>query len=119
MAIEPAPKIQKSPKISKGAVQVISTSVSPKKNFRTVLKRMIATASLTIPSPNSRLKRVGYSSYLTMEMAAMTSVEQRRDDIRRISGVDRTKSCHSPVVALYIVIQLYEWIHRVKPANRM
>ena len=83
---------------------------------------MIATASLTIPSPKSKLKRVGCSSYFTMEMAAMTSVEQRRDDMRRISAVLKFNFSHSltnkisdqilthrtityPVVALYICIQ--------------
>ena len=67
---------------------MISTSSPEKKNLSTVLKRMMATASLTIPSPKSKLKRVGYSSYLTMEMAAITSVEQSNDDMRRISGVE-------------------------------
>ena len=92
MASEPKPKTRKSPRIMKGAVHVISTSSPEKKNLRTVLNRMIATASLTMPSPKRRLKRVGYSSYLTMEMAAITSVEHNKDDMRRISGTESTRS---------------------------
>ena len=95
MAMEQMPSSMKSPMISNGAVHVISFSSSPKKNLSTVLNRMMATASLTIPSPKRRLNRVGYSSYLTMEMAAITSVEHRREDIRRISGVDKTRSFHT------------------------
>ena len=80
---------------------------------------MMATASLTIPSPKSRLKSVGYSSYLTMEMAAMTSVEHSRDDIRRISGFDKTRGYHWPLSASYMVIHPYEWIHVVSTAKMM
>jgi hypothetical protein len=40
---------------------------------------MIATASLTIPSPKTKLKSFGYSSYLMIEIAAITSEEQRRE----------------------------------------
>ena len=95
IAIEQKPRRKKSPRISNGAFQVISWPPPTKKNVLTVLNKIIATASLTIPSPKSKLNNVGYSSYLTIEMAAITSVEHKRDDISRISGVERTSASHS------------------------
>ena len=49
---------------------------------------MIATASFTIPSPKIKLNSLGYSSYLMIEMAAMTSDEQSRDPVRNDSCKD-------------------------------
>jgi hypothetical protein len=46
---------------------------------------MSATASLTIPSPKIIEKSIGCSSYLTIEMAAITSEEQSRELIRNAS----------------------------------
>ena len=46
---------------------------------------MMATASFKIPSPNIIEKSFGYSSYLIIEMAAITSDEQRSEPIRRDS----------------------------------
>jgi hypothetical protein len=45
----------------------------------TVLNRIMATASFTIPSPNIREKSFGCSSYLIIEIAAITSDEQSKD----------------------------------------
>ena len=41
---------------------------------------MIATASLTIPSPNTIENSLGFSSYLMRQIAAITSEEHNRDD---------------------------------------
>jgi hypothetical protein len=46
---------------------------------------MRATASLTIPSPKMTEKSFGYSSYLTIEIAAMTSEEQSKEAIKKHS----------------------------------
>ena len=73
---------------------MISVASPEKKNLSTVLNKMMATASFTIPSPKSKLNRVGYSSYVTIEIAAITSVEHNKEDINRISAFERTKSCH-------------------------
>lgn len=101
--IEKKPREQKSPKISSGEIQV--KAFPSDENLSTVLKRMIATASLTMPSPKRREKSVGYSSYLTIEMAAMTSVEQRSDDISRISLVLSSSGTHVFVELSHMVIQ--------------
>ena len=50
---------------------------------------MIETASLTIPSPNTKLKSFGYFFGLRRETAAMTSVEQRSEHMSKISIVER------------------------------
>ena len=42
-----------------------------------------------MPSPNTRLNSLGYSFGLIRETAAITSEEQRREHIRRISTVWR------------------------------
>ena len=64
----------------------------------TVLKRMIQTASLVIPSPNTREKSFGYSSYLITAIAATTSVQHKREHISKISitlNVNTSYSLHS------------------------
>ena len=53
--------------------------VFPSTNPPTVLKRMIATASLTMPSPKIKENSLGCYSYLTMDIAAITSDEHRRE----------------------------------------
>jgi hypothetical protein len=60
----------------------------------TVLKRMIQTASFVIPSPNIRLNSFGYSSYFTIEIAATTSVQQSREDISKISIIERVNGSY-------------------------
>jgi hypothetical protein len=69
--------------ILKGVVPV-KTSPPVWKLF-TVLNKMIATASFTIPSPNTRENNFGYSSYLIIDIAAMTSDEQSNEHTRRVS----------------------------------
>lgn len=54
-------------------------------NLATVLKRIIVTASLTIPSPKTRLNNLGYSLGLTIDMAAITSEEQSKAHIKTTS----------------------------------
>jgi len=51
----------------------------------TVLNRISATASLTMPSPNMIENSLGCSSYLTIEMAAITSEEHKREANRKLS----------------------------------
>ena len=52
---------------------------------------MSATASLTIPSPKIIEKSIGCSSYLTIDIAAITSEEQRSELIKNASIIDRLK----------------------------
>jgi hypothetical protein len=54
----------------------------------TVLKRIMHTASLVMPSPNTRLNNLGCCSYLITAIAATTSVQQRSEHIKRISIID-------------------------------
>ena len=60
----------------------------------TVLKSMIPTASLVIPSPNITLKSFGYCSYFTTAMAATTSDEQIKLHISNISIIDSSKGTY-------------------------
>jgi arginyl-tRNA synthetase len=46
---------------------------------------MSATASLTIPSPKIIEKSLGYSSYFTIDIAAITSDEHNRDANKKLS----------------------------------
>lgn len=80
----------KDPSIVKGvpAVKVVS---SPE-NSITVLKRIMQTASFVIPSPNTKLKSLGYSSYFITAIAATTSVQHRREHISMISVSERSNS---------------------------
>jgi hypothetical protein len=47
--------------------------------LETVLNRIIATASFTMPSPNTKENSLGCSSYLIIVMAAMTSELHRSE----------------------------------------
>jgi hypothetical protein len=49
---------------------------------------MIATASLTIPSPNMIEKSFGCSSYLIIEIAAITSEEHSKEQTSKHSIAD-------------------------------
>jgi hypothetical protein len=60
----------------------------------TVWKRIRATASLTIPSPKITEKSFGYSSYLTIEMAAITSDEQSNEAMTKHSIKLSCKGTH-------------------------
>jgi hypothetical protein len=60
---------------------------------------MIATASLTIPSPKMRENNFGYSSYLIIEIAAMTSEEHSKELTNRHSIV---LSLNAVTTTLYI-----------------
>ena len=53
--------------------------------FDTVLNRMMATASFTIPSPNIKENSFGCSSYLMIEIAAITSDEHNREAMTKQS----------------------------------
>lgn len=77
------PRTRKLHIITKGVVQ--SVGVLGLANYTTALKRMIPTASLVIPSPNTREKSLGCFSKLIKEMAATTSLEQSREHISKIS----------------------------------
>ena len=55
--------------------------------LRTVLNRMMLTASLVTPSPKTTLNSLGCSDGLIKEIAAITSDEHKREHIRRISMV--------------------------------
>ena len=46
---------------------------------------MMATASFTIPSPNIKENSFGYSSYLMIEIAAITSDEHNREAMTKQS----------------------------------
>lgn len=60
-------------------VLAVNSSVESPTNYETVLNNIIATASLTIPSPKTNENSLGYSSYLIMDIAAMTSEEHRSE----------------------------------------
>lgn len=53
----------------------------------TVLNKIIETASLRIPSPNTKLKIFGYFFGFKSDIAAITSLEHKREDINIISIV--------------------------------
>lgn len=61
----------------------------------TVLNRIIHTASLVIPSPNTKLNNFGYSSYLIIEIAATTSVQHNNEHISKISITDNVNFSYS------------------------
>ena len=52
-------------------------------------------ASLQIPSPNIILNSLGYSSYLTIDIAATTSVQHSREHINKISLISSWKDTTS------------------------
>jgi len=76
---------KKLPMILNGVAAV--NSLSGPEYCITVLKRIMQTASLVIPSPNTKLNNFGCSSYFMIEIAATTSVQQRREHISKISGI--------------------------------
>ena len=84
---EPRKRITNFKRIAKGsfAADIYCCSSIWAFNWDTVWKRIRATASLTIPSPKMIEKSFGYSSYFTMEIAAMTSEEQRREAMTKLS----------------------------------
>jgi hypothetical protein len=49
---------------------------------------MSDTESFTIPSPNIIENSLGYSSYLTIEIAAITSDEHSRELIKKASNTE-------------------------------
>lgn len=55
---------------------------------------MIDTASFRIPSPNIKLKSLGYSSYLTIVRAATVSEEHTNEDISKIYLIDNYVEDH-------------------------
>ena len=69
----------------------------------TVLKRIMETASLVIPSPKTSEKSFGCLSGLMRDTAAMTSVEQSRLHMRMTSSVDKSRGDTSPVYPLVCV----------------
>ena len=74
---------------------VVVNSESGPLNSMTVLNKMIQMASFVIPSPNIKLKSLGYSSYLTIEIAATTSVQHNSELINRISMISNSNSTTS------------------------
>ena len=75
---------------------VLESTVEPgPANYITVLNSIMHTASLVIPSPKIKEKSLGCSSYLTIEMAATTSVQQSKLHISMISMPERVNSLHS------------------------
>ena len=84
---------KKLPMILNGVAAV--NSFSGPEYCMTVLKRIIHTASLVIPSPNTKLNSFGYSSYLMMETAATTSVQQRREHMSKISDTESSSTEYS------------------------
>ena len=75
---------------------------------------MSATASLTIPSPKIIEKSLGYSSYFTIDMAAMTSDEHRSEARTKLS-ISSNSNTSSPL--LLFLINLRFDIKLVRPAN--
>ena len=86
MASDPADNPKNFPTISSGVRTVTPFQIA----FETVLKSIIATASFTIPSPNINEKSFGCSSYLIIEMAAITSEEQSKDAMTKQSLTSRS-----------------------------
>jgi hypothetical protein len=63
----------------------------------TALKRIIDTASFTIPSPKTIEKSIGYSSNLMILTAATVSEQHMTDEKSRISVKVSLKGEYSPV----------------------
>lgn len=55
--------------------------------FDTVLNKIMATASFTIPSPKTNENSFGCSSYFMIDIAAITSEEQRRELMTKHSAI--------------------------------
>ena len=86
-------KFTNEPTILKGVV-LVNSELGPAYSI-TVLNKIMHTASLVIPSPKTNEKSFGYYSYLIIEMAATTSVQQRREHIKRISMTERVNCSYS------------------------
>lgn len=69
-------------------VDAVNASTLDPVYFETVLNKMIATASLTMPSPKMIENNLGYSSYFTIEIAAITSDEQSNELTSMLSIID-------------------------------
>jgi len=89
----------KLPNILKGVLKV-KLLVGPAYSM-TVLKRIMQTASLVIPSPNTKLNNFGYSSYFITAIAATTSVQHSKEHINKISMTERCRSSYISVSGLY------------------
>lgn len=61
-------------------------------NSTTALNKIILIASFVTPSPNTRLKSLGYFSGLISEMAATTSLEHKSELIKSISITESLNS---------------------------
>lgn len=85
MRIDMTPRRKKSNEIRPTAFALNDCSSLPLAKSLIVLNRMIDTASLTIPSPKTKLNSLGVFLGFSMETAAITSVEHRREHISRIS----------------------------------
>ena len=67
----------------------------------TVLNRIIHTASLVIPSPKMTEKSFGCDTGFNRDIAAIVSVEHKRELISKISIIERFRrvvSCVSPLI---------------------
>ncbi len=80
-------KFKKLNRISRG---VVASTVEPgPANCITVLNKIMQTASFVIPSPKIKENSFGCSSYLTIEIAATTSVQHSKLHINIISIPER------------------------------
>ena len=100
--IDQSPRELKSLAITK--VDEAVNSVSWDVYLTTVWNKIMDTASFVIPSPKTRLKSFGFSAGLISDTAAITSVEQSRDHIRRTSKFDRFMMDFSPVTPSSIIM---------------
>lgn len=91
--IEKKLKLIKLPTILNG-VDPVNSESGPEYSI-TVLNKIIQTASFVIPSPNTKLKSLGCSSYLMIEMAATTSVQHNNEHISKISIIERVNCSYS------------------------
>lgn len=88
--------------ISTGVFQVMTWFAEV--YLTTVLKRIIATASFTTPSPNKMLNNFGCLSQLMSEIAAIVSVEHKRLHNIMHSGLVIYNGSHLPVLPSYCCI---------------
>jgi len=90
---------ENSPAISRGALHDRGTFDIVLEN--TALKRMIDTASFTIPSPNTIEKSIGCSSNFIILTAATVSEQHITDEKSSISTKVSLKGEDTPVSGLY------------------
>ena len=93
MKIEKNAKVRKPPSTLNGVLDVNSLP-GPAYSY-TVLKRIMQTASFVMPSPKTKLKSLGYSSYLMIEIAATTSVQHSNEHMSIISMPDKVNCSYS------------------------